>query len=412
MIAKRYILNYLRHVGGLVSWLLSLMLMMQGAVLISSAAPSPLPAVDVAAIDHDRILAAAAAAMKLRPLTITAYHAKLSEGGTNDFYSNADYFWPDATKTNGLPYIEHDGQSNPGNFSEHRLVIRSLRDGLAALAAAYKVTGDDRYVRKAVGLLRVFFLDPATRMNPNLQYAQAVPGRSPGRSYGIIDGLHLAEIPMAIMAMQDSKAFPPEVLAGLKQWFADMQQWMLTSKNGETEAAAKNNHAVAYFLQIAVYAKFTGDTNELAQCRRQFKEVFVPEQMAADGSLPLELKRTKPFGYSIFQLDNMTTLCEVLSVPSDNLWDFQMADGRGIRLAMQFLYPYLADKSKWPHAPDVQAWDGWPARQSSLLFAGEALGEAKYLELWRRLPPDPTDPEVRRNMAITQPVLWAAERHQ
>ena len=102
----------------------------------------------------------------------------------------------------------------------------------------------------------------------------------------------------------------------------------------------------------------------------------------------------------------MATLCQVLSTPNENLWSFKLADGRGIALAMEFLCPYLADKSKWPYPPDIQAWDSWPARQPSRLFAGLALHKPKYLELWTKLSPDPTDAEVRRNIAITQPVLW------
>jgi hypothetical protein len=368
--------------------------------------PSPKPRVDVAAIDRERILKAASAALGIEPLTITKFRAKMSEGGPNDFYSNGDYWWPDPTKPDGLPYIQRDGESNPDNFSQHRLAIRNLRDAVAALAAAYKVTGDDRYVTKAVELLRVFFLDPQTRMNPHLKYAQAIPGRSAGRGTGIIDALHLIEVPVAIQSMQASPAFPPDVLAGLKQWFGELVKWMVTSKNGQEEAAAKNNHAVAFYLQLAVYAGFTGDEEKLAECRRQFKEVFVPNQMAADGSFPAELKRTKPYGYSIFQLDNMTTLCQVLSNDRDNLWTFEFADGRGIRRAMAYLYPFLADKSKWPLKPDVMAWDGWPSRQASLLFAGLALGQQPYLDLWRNLPADPSNPEVRRNIAITQPLLW------
>jgi hypothetical protein len=361
---------------------------------------------DVAAIDRERILREAKVALNLEPPTIAKHHARLSEGGPNDFYSNADYFWPDPTKPDGLPYISRDGESNPDNFFQHRLAMRELRDAVAALGAAYKITGEDRYVTKAVELLRVFFLEPKTRMNPNLQYAQAVPGRSPGRSYGIIDGLHLVEIPPAVITMQPSPAFPVEVRAGLKQWFRDMTDWMMTSDNGRTEAAAKNNHSVAYFVQIAAFARFTGDETKLTECRRQFKEVFVPNQMAADGSFPLELNRTKPYGYSIFQLDNLAMLCQMLSTTNENLWNFKLADGRGIGLAMEFLYPYLVNKSKWPHRPDVQAWDAWPARPPGLLFAGLALREPKYLELWRKLPPDPTDLEVRRNIAITQPILW------
>jgi hypothetical protein len=243
-------------------------------------------------------------------------------------------------------------------------------------------------------------------MNPHLKYAQAIPGRTLGRGIGIIDTLHLAEVPVAIRAMQRSSAFPAEDLTGLQQWFREYVEWMVTSRNGQDEGAARNNHAVAYFLQIATFAELIGDPAKLAECRRQFKEVFVPKQMAADGSFPAELKRTKPYGYSIFQLDNMATLCQVLSTADDNLWTFELPDGRGIRRAMEFLLPYLADKSKWPHKPDVQSWDGWPARQPCLLFAGLAFGEPKYIALWKKLPSDPVDPEVRRNIAITQPILW------
>jgi hypothetical protein len=181
---------------------------------------------------------------------------------------------------------------------------------------------------------------------------------------------------------------------------------MRTSRNGQQEAEATNNHAVAYWLQIAVFAEFTGDQTNLTECRRRFKEVFVGKQMAADGSFPRELARTKPYGYSIFQLDNLATLAQVLSTPADDPWKFELPDGRGMRKAMQFLYPYLADKSKWPHAPDVQAWAAWPAREPCLLFAGVAYHDANYLELWKKLAPDPQDEEVRRNMAITQPLLW------
>jgi hypothetical protein len=364
--------------------------------------------VDLEEIDRKRIMKAAKAALALEPLTITKFHAVQSVGGTNDFYSKGDYWWPDPSKTNGLPYIQRDGETNPGNFNEHRMAMRELRDAVAALGAAYKISGDEKYATKAAALLKVFFLDEKTRMNPNLQYTQSIPGRDNGngRSFGIIDGLHLIEVPQAIVVMEKSPSFTPELVAGLKKWFADLAEWMATSKNGREEANAKNNHAVAFWLQFACYAGFTGDEAKLADCRRQFKEVFVPNQMATNGSFPLELKRTKPYAYSIFQLDNMTTLCQVLSTPGDSLWKFELSDGRGIRKAVEYLYPYLADKSQWLLKPDVMAWEGWPSRQSNLLFAGLAFDEPKYLELWKKLPPDPSNAEVRRNIAITQPVLW------
>src|SRR5215208_5874706 len=227
-----------------------------------------------------------------------------------------------------------------------------------------------------------------------------------GRGIGIIDALHLIEVPVAVEAMEKSPKFPAELLAGLKKWFGEFGDWMVSSKNGQEEAKAKNNHSVAYFLQLAVYAKFAGDDKKVAECRRQFKEVFLPEQMALDGSFPRELARTKPYGYSIFQLDNLITLAQVLSTPQEDLFIYARPDGRGARKAMEFLYPYLADKSKWPKKPDIAAWEGWPARQPCLLFAGLAYGEEKYLELWKKLAADPTDAEVQRNIAITQPVLW------
>ena len=361
---------------------------------------------DVAVIDHARIIQAAATALKQEPITLTAFHARLSEGGPNDFYSNGDYWWPNPNTTNGLPYIQRDGQTNPENFTAHRQAIRQLSDAVAALGAAYKITGDDKYVSKAAGLLQVFFLNEKTRMNPSLQYAQAVPGISAGRSIGIIDTLHLIEIPKAVETMQKSAALPPEILSGLKRWFADYIAWMRTSRNGIEEANAGNNHAVAFWLQVAVFAQFTGDETNLATCRQHFTGVFISKQMANDGSFPAELRRTKPYGYSIFQLDNMVTLCQILSTKEIDLWKFTLPDGRSIRQAVEFMYPFLADKSTWPHPPDVQAWAGWPARQPALLFAGLAFNEQKYLDLWRKLPADPANEEVRRNIAITQPILW------
>ena len=356
--------------------------------------------------DRVRILAAADAALKQKPLTITSHRAKLSEGGPNDFYSNGDYWWPDPKKPDGLPYIKRDGETNPENFTAHRDTMRELRDAVAALAGAWLATGESKYPEKAAMLLENFFLNPPTRMNPNLEYAQAIPGVTRGRGIGIIDTLHLIEIPKAVEAMEKSPAFTPELRKGLRTWFRDYAKWMTQSKNGREEASTKNNHAVAYFLQLSVFSGFTNDEVQLAKCRQRFKEVFVPTQMSEDGSFPQELARTKPYGYSIFQLDNMATLCQVLSTSEDSLWDFELPDGRGIRRAMAFLHPYLADKAAWPHPHDVQAWDGWPARQPCLLFSGLACRESRYVDLWKSLEADPQDAEVRRNIAITQPVLW------
>ena len=379
------------------------------AAFVLSSAVSLVAAAGVVVDDWDRarILAAADAALVRPPISITQHPAQLSEGGPNDFFSMSDYYWPDPTKPDGKPFVQRDGQSYPGLFNEHRRAVMGLRDAVAALAAAYRVTGEARYAAKAAELLRVFFVDPATRMNANLEHAQVIVGKpTPGRGIGIIDTLHLAEVAVAIRALEGGAAFTPELMAGLRGWFRDYLVWLRDSARGQSEAKMTNNHAVAFWLQVAAFCQVAPDEALLAECRRQFKEVFVAVQMAEDGSFPLELKRTKPYAYSIFQLDNLASLCQLLATPDDNLWTFERPDRRGMRQAMAYLYPYLADKSAWPRPPDVMAWEAWPVRQSSLLFAGQALGEEKYVALWQRLKPDPADFEIRRNNAITQPVLW------
>jgi hypothetical protein len=181
---------------------------------------------------------------------------------------------------------------------------------------------------------------------------------------------------------------------------------MLASPNGQEEANEKNNHAVAFWLQVAVFADFTGDAAALAECRERFTKKFIGTQMAPDGGFPLELARTKPYAYSLFQLDNLTTLGWILSDTGADYWRYTLPDGRGLARGVEFMTPFVADKARWTRPPDVQAWEGWPARPIFLLLGGLALDRPELIDLWRRLDGDPTDPEVRRNRAITQPVLW------
>lgn len=356
--------------------------------------------------DKEWIVRHADASLKAEPVHITDAVARMSEGGIHDFYSNGDYWWPNPETSDGLPYIRRDGESNPNNFDSHRLTLRSMRTHIANLAAAYQYTGSEAYAAKAVRFLKEFFLDEETLMNPHLLYAQAIPGITPGRGIGIIDTLHLVDVPFAAEALKASPSMTEEIYDGLKRWFAEYLSWMSTHKNGIEEMNADNNHSVCWFVQAAAFAWFTGNEDMLQFCRQRYKEVLLPEQMAADGSFPRELARTKPYGYAIFVLDNMAALCHILSTPEDNLWQFELADGRGIRKGLSYLYPYMNDKSSWPYPPDVEHFDGWPAKVPSLLFAGLAYGENAYIELWKRLDPDPTDMEVRRNIGIRQPILF------
>jgi hypothetical protein len=359
---------------------------------------------NVAAFDRQRILKAANQYLKKAPITITASHSPHSAGGMHDFFSEGDYWWPDPQNPNG-PYIQRDGMTNPDNFVEHRRALMRLSVQVPALASAYLITRDERYAKHAVRHLRAWFLDPSTRMNPNLQYAQAIHGRFTGRGIGVIDTIHLVEVARAIEVLKDSPALSMTELGGITQWFTDYLQWMATSKNGLEEREAKNNHGTCWVMQVAAFAHLVGDQKLLDYCRERFKTVIVPNQIAADGSFPQELRRTKPYGYSLFNLDAMATICQILSTSTDNLWTFE-ADGRGLRRVMDYMFPYIRDKKSWPLKPDVMYDSEWPMRHSSLLFAGLALDHPDYLEVWKRLPADSKVEEVIRNFFIRQPVLW------
>jgi hypothetical protein len=243
-------------------------------------------------------------------------------------------------------------------------------------------------------------------MNPNLQYAQAVHGRATGRGIGIIDTIHLVEVARAIEVLQGSGALTQAEHGGIKKWFSDYLHWMTTNPNGLEEREAKNNHGTCWVMQVAAFARLTGNQELMNYCRQCFKTVLLPNQMAADGSFPLEMKRTKPYGYSLFNLEAMSTICQILSTPQDDLWKFVLADGRGMRKALEFMAPYIRDKKSWPLPPDVMYDAEWPMRQSSLLFGGLALGKPEYINLWSKLKPDSQVEEVVRNFFIRQPVLW------
>lgn len=332
--------------------------------------------------------------------------AALSPGGPNDYYSNGDYWWPNPETEDGLPYVRRDGESNPGNFHSHRLALRYMRTQVVRLAAAYRCTGDERYAVKAVRALAAFFVEERSRMNPHLLYAQAIPGVCTGRGIGIIDTLHLIDIPQAIQALDGSQALTLEIRQGLYDWFARYLEWMNTHEYGIAERNEPNNHGICWHVQAAAFARFTGDRGMLAYCREQYMSKLLPEQMAPDGSFPRELARTKPYAYSLFALDNMATLCQLLSTPERSLWEFELPDGRGLHRGLAYLYPYVANKAAWPYPPDVEEFVHWPVAMSFMLFAGIACRSEEWLRLWRTLNQSPTSPEVRRNMAIRQPLLW------
>ena len=308
-------------------------------------------------------------------------------------------------KNDGLPYIRRDCESNPDNFGWHRYALRKMRTMTAHLSRAYMQTKEEKYAKKAVQLLKTFFIDQQTKMLPHLLYAQAIPGLYSGRGIGIIDTLHLTDIPYAVKALKGSKALTNEIYDLLIDWFSKYLEWMTTHQYGIDESNEQNNHSICYYVQVAVFSLFTNNTKIFEHCKDMFvKKVII--QMNKNGGFDKELARTKPYAYSLMVLDNYIIMCHVLSDSKDNFWQYQGKNGQGAKKAVEFMLPYMLDKSTWPYSKDVMYHDDYPSRMSFMIFAGYTLGIKELIEIYQSLPNESDVDEVRRNTTIRQPFLW------
>jgi len=289
-------------------------------------------------------------ALSAGPFSIVNKSVTPPSGDKHDYLSQAPYFWPDPKSPNGLPYIRRDGERNPeiNKITDH-LSLDDLEDSVETLALAYYFKSDEAYATKAVSLLRAFFLDPATRMNPNLEYGQFIPGVNTGRGIGLIETRGLTRVVDAIGLLARSKALTESDERGLKDWFGKFLQWMLDSKNGREEAAAKNNHGTYYDVQVVSYALFVGRTDLAKQVLEQARNKRIAVQIEPDGRQPLELARTKAWGYSNGNLDGLMQLATLGEYLGVDLWNFRTGDGRGIRKALDFLVPIALGEGRWQY---------------------------------------------------------------
>ncbi len=356
-------------------------------------------------IERSRVLKNAGAYLNELPETVTTSFCDRSSGTHHDFYSEGDYWWPDEKNPNG-PYIRKDGLTNPANFTAHREALIRFSQLSGALASAYVLTNDKKYADKLALHLKAWFVNQNTKMNANLLYAQAIKGVATGRGIGIIDTVHLVEVTKAIKAIENSSALSKADLDAIKLWFSNYLNWITTHEYGIAERDNGNNHSVCWTMQVAAFADLTKDTKTMDFCRNFYKTSLLPNQMDKDGGFPLELKRTKPYGYSLFNLDAMTSICQILSTKQENLFAFTTPDRKNLELGIKFMIPYIENKSLWPFQHDVMYWEEWPVRQSSLLFGGIAFKNKKYIELWKSLKANVTTPEIIRNTPVKYPILW------
>ena len=360
-------------------------------------------------IERIRVLNNAATYLNEVPETVTTSFCDRSSGTQHDFYSEGDYWWPDEKNPNG-PYIRKDGLTNPANFTAHREALIRFSQIAGALASAYVLTNDKKYAGQLALHLKAWFVNPDTKMNANLLYAQAIKGVATGRGIGIIDTVHLVEVTKAIHAIEHSSALTKADLDAIKLWFSNYLNWITTHEYGIAERDNGNNHSVCWTMQVAAFADLIKDAKTMDFCRNFYKSTLLPNQMDKDGSFPLELKRTKPYGYSLFNLDAMTSICQILSTKQENLFAYTTSDRKNLELGIKFMVPYIENKSVWPFQHDVMYWEEWPVRQSSLLFGGIAFKNKKYMDLWKSLKSNVTTPEIIRNMPVRYPILWVLNK--
>ncbi len=354
---------------------------MNAKVLATVKAAGPNSPIAVAAKN------AADAAMKEGPFSVMDKQQTPPSGNKHDYMSQSPYFWPDPKSKNGLPYLHRDGERNPEilKITDHDELAK-LCSAVESLAVGYYLTDNEAYAKRAELLLRTWFLDPATRMKPNLDFGQGIPGLYSGRSFGIIDTVGLTKVVDAIGLLQGSKAWTSEDQKGMEEWFAGYASWLQNSENGKKEAAAKNNHGTYHALQLSDYELFIGHPEKAKEVILSEGQKRIESQVMPDGAQPLELARTRAFSYSAMNLRGLMGLAILGDTVGLDLWHFNTKDGRSIRMAVQYMLPYATGEKPWDkqQITELKPQDFVPAAllaaqhfDKSYLGAAEKIGIPK-----------------------------------
>ena len=316
-------------------------------------------------------------AMKGPLLSVMDKKAIPPSGDKHDYLSLAPYWWPNPATPNHLPYIRKDGVHNPeaSAVQDHEDLGR-MSENVHELAMGYFLTGDESYAKRAVGQLKAWFLDPATRMNPNLNFAQAIMGVNDGRGAGLIDARGLAEVVDVLALLTDSSSLSQSDRAAIHAWFETYLNWLTTSPNGLHEAAAKNNHGNWYDAQAGAIALYLGKAEFVRNLMETAKTKRIGSQIQPDGQQPLEEARTKSFHYSIFSIEALMKMAAEAQTVNVGLWSYKAPSGGSIRAALDYLLPFAEKKKTWEH----QELDGVSAADlhDALLIAAVQYNNPGY----------------------------------
>jgi hypothetical protein len=312
-----------------------------------------------------------------KPRSVISKKQTPPSGDKHDYMSLAPYWWPDSSGDETSPYVRYDGQRNPEIYGvkDHENYAKTCQN-IFSLALAFQLTNDEKYAEKAVELMSVWFLNPDTRMNPNLNFAQAIKGKNNGRGAGLIDDRYIIYLIDGMQMLKDSPRFTMRSQIEMKAWLTDFLTWITESKNGKDENKAPNNHGTWYDAQVTAIALGVGNI-EIARLHAERLKERIATQITPEGKEPFELTRTNSFSYSFFNLEALCTLSRLASNLGINGWEYKTEDGKSIRKAVEFLYPYMIDEKTWgyqqisPRKTDVPV--------SAMLMAYGGYGNSEWL---------------------------------
>lgn len=301
-------------------------------------------------------------------------------GDKHDYVSMGPYWWPDTTRADGLPYIRRDGEINPETRGEYTDVPakNKLLGNLEILSWAFYFSENETYAAKAVELLKTWFVNPETRMNPNLNFAQGIPGRTDGRGIGIIDWAGIQRLISPLQILEAEKSIDPVTLQEIKRWLEEYLNWLLTSKNGVDEDNYFNNHGTWYDVQVVGIMQYLGKKEEAVQRLENKTRARIASQIEPDGSQPHELARTKALGYSTMNLRGFLHLVKLGRNVGVDLWSFSTDEGRSIRKALEFLKPYVIREKEWNYQQLGSMDDALENTKIDFLMAAWLTGNEEY----------------------------------
>jgi hypothetical protein len=325
-----------------------------------------------------------AAALTAGPWSVTYQRPTgwTSDAGPNDYFSEGPYWWPDP-KNPGGPYIRRDGERNPDRFTGNRNDLGAMCQAALALGTGAALLERRECRERAALILATWFLDPKTRMNPHLEFGQAVRGHNTGRGTGIIDTVSLIYAAQGIVLLEAAGALDRGVMSGLRRWFSDYLTWMTSSAKGLDEKKATNNHATWWTAQAAAYALLVRDHAAREMAWEHYRSFLVPGQIQPDGSCPREEARTRSLSYSAMNLDGFAVICRLAEGDGVDLWRFRTAKGTGVESSFRYLLPYVLRPGEWTK-PQITPHDSGGTIFPGL--AGLGLRSRDLLDAYHRLP--------------------------